>query len=45
MDKINEGGVGGWLLSSGLATKIANLQADGSYTHCFYDGLVFSKVK
>jgi len=44
-DKVAEGGIGGWLLSCGLSSKIASLQADGSYTHCFYDKIVFSKLK
>ena len=40
-----EPGVKGWLMRSALATKLANLKADGSYLHCFYDRVVFSKVR
>lgn len=42
---MSEGGVGAWLLKSGVNSKMGNLQADGSYTHCFYDSIVFGKVK
>ena len=40
----NEPGVKGWLMRSGLSAKLANLP-NGDHTHCFYDRLVFSKVK
>lgn len=32
-------------IDNGLITKLENLQTTGSYVHCFYDRLVFSKVK
>ena len=41
----NEPGIKGWLMRAGLSSKLASLDYDGSYTHCFYDRLVFSKVK
>ena len=40
----NEPGIKGWLMRSGLASKLANLP-NGDFSHCFYDRLVFSKVK
>ena len=42
---MNEGGLASWLLKSGVNAKMENLHADGSYTHCFYDSIVFGKVK
>ena len=41
----NEPGIKGWLMRAGLSSKLASMQYDGSFTHCFYDRLVFSKVK
>lgn len=41
----NEPGVKGWLMRQGLQTKLDNLKATGSFEHCLYDRLVFSKVK
>ena len=38
-------GISGWLMRKALAAKIENYDADGSHTHCFYDKIVFSKVK
>ena len=38
-------GCKGWLVRSAIATKLANLKANGVYTHGCYDKLVFNKVK
>ena len=40
----NEGGLTGYLMRSAIASKLANIKANGSFTHCFYDMLVFKKV-
>lgn len=40
-----EQGIKGWLMRKALAAKKENYAADGSYTHCFYDKVVFSKVR
>ena len=38
-------GCKGKLVASAVAAKRANLKSTGSVTHCFYDKLVFSKMK
>ena len=38
-------GISGWLMRKAIAAKLENYDADGSYTHCLYDKLVFSKVR
>ena len=38
-------GCKGWLVSTALATKLANLKENGSFTHPCYDSIVFKKMK
>lgn len=33
------------MASKAVSTKLANIEKDGSYTHCFYDSLVFKKMR
>jgi long-chain acyl-CoA synthetase len=40
-----EGGLAGYLMRNGIEAKLANIKATGSFSHCFYDKLVFSKVR
>jgi long-chain acyl-CoA synthetase len=47
MDGAKAGGIKGWLIKKGIEAKLANVRAygAGTYTHCFWDALVFNKVK
>lgn len=40
-----ESGVKKCLIDMGLSSKLESMRVDGSYSSCFYDSLVFSKVQ
>lgn len=41
----SEPGMTGYLMRSAIAAKLANIKSSGSFTHCFWDKIVFSKVR
>lgn len=46
MDTVNAaGGMKAWLFHRGLDTKAYNLANKGSFTHTFYDTVVFKKIR
>lgn len=44
MAQANAGGIKGNLLKHAIEVKLENFRKTGSYTHAFYDRIVFSKV-
>lgn len=38
-------GIKGWLLNKAISTKLANFKNGEGLDHCFYDRIVFSKIK
>ena len=43
---VNEAkGVKGWLVKKAISTKLANFKNGEGLDHCFYDRIVFNKIK